>query len=68
MFAESSCMQPIDYAVLVGFMAWMLLVGWIFSRHVKGAADMFAAGGQSPWWISGLSGFMTIFSAGTFVV
>lgn len=29
---------------------------------------MFAAGGQSPWWASGLSGFMTMFSAGTFVV
>lgn len=29
---------------------------------------MFAAGGQSPWWVSGLSGFMTMFSAATFVV
>lgn len=29
---------------------------------------MFAAGGQSPWWLSGLSAFMTMFSAGTFVV
>lgn len=30
--------------------------------------EMFTAGGQSPWWLSGLSGFMTMFSAGTFVV
>jgi len=29
---------------------------------------MFAAGGESPWWTSGLSAFMTMFSAGTFVV
>ena len=29
---------------------------------------MFSAGGQSPWWVSGLSSFMTMFSAGTFVV
>ena len=29
---------------------------------------MFAAGGEAPWWASGLSGFMTMFSAGTFVV
>ncbi|EOZ95327.1 sodium-solute symporter, putative [Indibacter alkaliphilus LW1] len=29
---------------------------------------MFAAGGKSPWWLSGLSAFMTTFSAGTFVV
>ncbi len=61
-------MQPIDYAVLVGFMVWMLVIGGIFSRRVKNASDMFAAGGRSPWWISGLSGYMTIFSAGTFVV
>ncbi len=61
-------MHPIDFLVLVGFMAWMLLIGWVFSRRVKDASDMFSAGGQSPWWISGLSGFMTIFSAGTFVV
>lgn len=29
---------------------------------------MFSAGGQSPWWASGLSAFMTMFSANTFVV
>ncbi len=61
-------MTAIDYLVLVGFMAWMLVIGAIFSLRVKNSADMFTAGGQSPWWISGLSGFMTIFSAGTFVV
>jgi Na+/proline symporter len=61
-------MRLIDYLVIVGFMVWMLVIGWIFSRRVKSSSDMFAAGGQSPWWVSGLSGFMTIFSAGTFVV
>lgn len=61
-------MTFIDYLVLVGFMVWMLVIGAIFSTRVKDSADMFAAGRQSPWWISGLSGFMTIFSAGTFVV
>ncbi len=29
---------------------------------------MFSAGRQSPWWISGISAYMTMFSAGTFVV
>lgn len=29
---------------------------------------MFSASGLSPWWVTGLSGFMTIFSAATFVV
>ena len=30
--------------------------------------SFFSAGGQVPWWISGLSLFMSFFSAGTFVV
>jgi Na+/proline symporter len=30
--------------------------------------EMFAAGGRSPWWVAGLSSFMTMFSAGTFVI
>ncbi|WP_347840278.1 sodium:solute symporter family protein [uncultured Draconibacterium sp.] len=30
--------------------------------------NFFAAGGAVPWWISGLSLFMSFFSAGTFVV
>ncbi|RKX38814.1 MAG: Na+:solute symporter, partial [Verrucomicrobia bacterium] len=53
-------MTLIDYLVIAGFMVWMLVIGWIFSRRVKSSSDMFAAGGQSPWWVSGLSGFMTI--------
>lgn len=61
-------MTAADYMVIAGFLGWMLLIGWIFSRKVKDSSDMFAAGGRSPWWVSGLSGFMTIFSAGTFVV
>lgn len=61
-------MKPLDYSILVGFMIWLLVIGAVFSRRMKSSSDMFAAGGQSPWWISGLSGFMTIFSAGTFVV
>lgn len=40
----------------------------VFAGKMKNAKDMFAAGGQSPWWVSGLSAFMTMFSAGTFVI
>jgi solute:Na+ symporter, SSS family len=61
-------MQALDYAALIGLMVWMLVIGAVFSRRMKNESEMFTAGGRSPWWISGLSGFMTIFSAGTFVV
>ena len=61
-------MTNLDYLVLMGYIVGVFTVGGIFSARVKDSADMFAAGGQSPWWVSGLSGFMAMFSAGTFVV
>jgi len=61
-------MTNLDYLVLMGYIIGVFAVGGIFSARVKNSADMFAAGGQSPWWVSGLSGFMAMFSAGTFVV
>jgi Na+/proline symporter len=57
-----------DWTLLILFLAGTLLVGIFLGRLVKNASDMFAAGGQSPWWLSGLSAFMTMFSANTFVV
>ena len=60
-------MGSIDIAVFIIYLIGLLGVGSIFSR-MKNTKEMFAAGGQSPWWLSGLSGFMTTFSAGTFVI
>lgn len=61
-------MTIIDYVVLIAYLIGTLAVGFYFYRRNKSSDDMFAAGGQSPWWVSGLSGFMTLKSAGTFVV
>jgi SSS family solute:Na+ symporter len=61
-------MTTLDGAIFMGFLLWMLLIGGICSTRMKNSPEMFIAGRQSPWWVSGLSGFMTIFSAGTFVV
>ncbi len=61
-------MTSLDYLVLTGYVLGIFAIGGVFSRKIKTSSDMFAAGGQSPWWVSGLSGFMTMFSAGTFVV
>ena len=57
-----------DYIVLACYLIGIFAVGVALSIRVKDTADLFAAGGKSPWWASGLSGFMTMFSAGTFVV
>jgi solute:Na+ symporter, SSS family len=57
-----------DWVVLGLYLGGTVFVGVFLGRLVKNASDMFAAGGKSPWWISGLSAFMTMFSANTFVV
>lgn len=61
-------MAFVDYLVLTLYLAGIFCVGLLFARRNRNTSDMFAAGGQSPWWTSGLSAFMTMFSAGTFVV
>lgn len=61
-------MHLTDWIVLVLFLTGTVLVGVFLGRIVKDSSDMFAAGGKSPWWVSGLSAFMTMFSANTFVV
>ncbi|MDQ8192293.1 sodium:solute symporter family transporter [Roseibacillus persicicus] len=61
-------MHTIDWIVLVAYLVGTVFVGVFLGRLVKNSSDMFAAGGQSPWWMSGLSAFMTMFSANTFVV
>lgn len=61
-------MSSADYVVFTAYVVGTFAVGAMFSRFIKSSGEMFAAGNQSPWWVSGLSGFMTMFSAGTFVV
>lgn len=61
-------MTLIDGIVLAAYLLGMVALGLYVSGRNKSSEDMFAAGGQSPWWVAGLSGFMTIMSAGTFVV
>ena len=61
-------MQTVDYVVIILYIVGIVTAGMVFAGKMKNSKDMFAAGGQSPWWVSGLSAFMTMFSAGTFVI
>ena len=61
-------MVTADFVVLACYLTGIFAVGVGLSMKVKDTSDLFAAGGRSPWWAAGLSGFMTMFSAGTFVV
>ncbi len=57
-----------DYITLLLYIAGIFVISTVSARRTKSQSDMFAAGRRSTWWASGLSGFMTMFSAGTFVV
>ena len=61
-------MGSIDISVILIFTLLVFICGMSFSKSGKNMKSYFAAGGALPWWMSGLSLFMSFFSAGTFVV
>ncbi|CUU10131.1 transporter, SSS family [Candidatus Kryptobacter tengchongensis] len=58
--------QNVDYIVLALYFILMLSIGIYYSKFSKGVHNYFAAGNKVPWWISGISLYMTNFSAWTF--
>jgi Na+/proline symporter len=61
-------MTNLDYIVIIVYGIGILFIGSILSKKNISSEAMFAVKKQSPWWLSGLSSFMSAFSAGTFVV
>ncbi len=55
-----------DYGVIIGYFLFMLAIGFYFMRASKGGKDYFAGGNMLPWWVAGMSLYMTNFSAWTF--
>ena len=54
---------------MVVFAVMIFAIGLVFTREgSKNGQAFFEAGGETPWWINGLSLFISYFSAGTFVV
>lgn len=60
-------MNVIDISVIFIFMLLVFICGMSFVKSGKNMKSFFAAGGALPWWMSGLSLFMSFFSSGTFV-
>lgn len=61
-------MANLDYIVIVLFTLLVVIAGMSFRKRGSDMKSYFAAGGAVPWSISGLSLYMSFFSAGTFVV
>ncbi|MBO9562451.1 MAG: hypothetical protein J7621_06730 [Niastella sp.] len=59
--------QTIDTTVIVVFSIFIMLIGFLFVRTGRNLKSFFAGGEAVPWFIGGLSLFMSFFSAGTFV-
>jgi len=56
-----------DYLIVAGFFVVMLAIGFYFSGRMKSLKDFFGGGNQVPWWVSGVSLYMSTFSAFAFV-
>lgn len=62
-------MVKLDLIVMCVFAVLIFGIGLTFTRAgSKNGQAFFEAGGETPWWINGLSLFISYFSAGTFVV
>jgi len=59
--------STIDTTVIFVFSAFVLIIGMLFARTGRNMKSFFAGGEAVPWFIGGLSLFMSFFSAGTFV-
>jgi len=58
--------SSIDYYVLLFYIVLILGIGVYFSKFMKGARDYFTGGNMIPWWVAGISLYMSSFSAWTF--
>lgn len=60
-------MENIDYIVLASYFFVLIGIGvWAFFR-VRSSADFYTAGGNLPWWLSGISHHVSGYSGVVFV-
>src|SRR5271165_4468816 len=45
----------IDYAILIIYFAFVIGIGWVLKRYMKGSADFFLSGRSIPAWVTGLA-------------
>ncbi|MEZ6092644.1 MAG: sodium/solute symporter [Pirellulaceae bacterium] len=57
----------INYIVLFGYLASMVLVGVWFAKRNRNTDDYFRGGSHIPWWVAGCSIFATMLSSLTYI-
>ncbi len=62
----TSILKPVDYAIIVGFLLSVVVIGvWAAKRASKSAEDFFLSGRSMPWWLLGVSMVACTFSCDT---
>ena len=56
-----------DYALIALYFGIVIFVGWYSSRKNKNTDDYFKGGGKIPWFLAGVSNWVSGFSAFMFV-
>lgn len=56
-----------DWFMIAGYFVLMLGIGAWFYGRMRGIKDYFSGGNTIPWWLSGVSFYMSSFSVGAFV-
>lgn len=66
-FLAAGILRLPDYIVLTAYFVLMLGIGAYFYRLMRGLKDYFSGGNRIPWWLSGVSYYMSSFSAFAFI-
>ena len=45
----------IDYVILLTYFAFVIGIGWVLKRYMKGSTDFFLSGRSIPAWVTGLA-------------
>lgn len=56
-----------DTIVVTGYFVLVLCIGLWFRKRLTNVGEYFAGGNQIPWWMAGISHYMSSFSAFSFI-
>jgi SSS family transporter len=60
-------LQLADHIIIAGYFLLLTAIGFYFWKRMRHVRDFFTGGNAIPWWLAGVSFYLTGFSAFTFV-
>jgi solute:Na+ symporter, SSS family len=60
-------LQTADHIIIIGYFLLLTVIGLYFWKRMRHVRDFFTGGNAIPWWLAGVSFYLTGFSAFTFV-